>query len=475
MKKPMENKLLGSNTKLVITIIPIVVAMILVFLAMTRSSILSLSEDKMALETQNCAEDINVWTEQTLSELNIYKNLIEKNCTTDEETLEVYRASFNLNDAYPLGLYGGDESGVYLDGSDWVPDKDFIVTERNWYKEGVNHTQPAFGEPYVDAQTGKICLSASSLINYKPEKAVMAADIYVNYTSSIVKNASSGIIENAFIVSGESGFVISDGNEKENVKSLNDDTTPLLYSNINDLIQKNGSGAYKTTGADGKYYVYIRKLQTNDWYLVTYMNQKIVLGGMHRLEISMIIIGAVCSLILILLTKGIAKEMSAIRKKANTDPLTKLFNRNIFRELVMESLEASPNQGILLMIDMDNFKLVNDQLGHPEGDKVLKCFAHMLENYFNRNKDIVARIGGDEFAVYVGRSIECPETEAMLNKFIALFHNTFDELYPKQKLSVSIGGSYVKSCGSVYEKLYQNADNAMYQIKKNGKNGFTIL
>lgn len=474
MKTPMENKLIVSNTKLVITIIPIVVIMIAIFFSMTRTSILSLSEDKMTLEAQNCAEYINTWTKQTLSELNIYKNLIEKNCTNDEETLKVFRASVGLNSAYPLGLYGGDENGVYLDGSDWVPEDDFVVTERNWYQEGINHTLPAFGEPYMDAQTGEICLSASTLINYKSEKAVMAADIYVNYTSSIIQSASSGIIENALIVSKESGIVISDADKKETVKSLNDDTAPQLYSNINSLIQEKGEGAYKTTGSDEKYYVYIHKLQTNDWYLITYMNQKVVLGGLHNMEIAMLAIGIVGSVILIFMTKGIAREMGAIRKKANTDPLTKLFNRDIFRELVIEALKNSPERGILLIIDMDNFKLVNDQLGHPEGDEVLKCFARLIENYFNRNKDIVARLGGDEFAVYVGRDIENREADAMLNKFIALFHDTFDKSYPEQKLSVSIGGSFVKTSGRAYEKLYLAADNAMYKTKENGKNGFTI-
>ncbi|RAZ93706.1 GGDEF domain-containing protein, partial [Klebsiella oxytoca] len=59
-------------------------------------------------------------------------------------------------------------------------------------------------------------------------------------------------------------------------------------------------------------------------------------------------------------------------------------------------------------------KLVNDQLGHPVGDQVLREFASILENYFNRNKDITGRLGGDEFAVFVGRDIAIKETEGML-------------------------------------------------------------
>ena len=103
----------------------------------------------------------------------------------------------------------------------------------------------------------------------------------------------------------------------------------------------------------------------------------------------------------------------------------------------------------------------------------MRKFSSILENYFNRNKDIVGRLGGDEFAVFVGRDISTRETEGMLKKFISIVHQNFDSEYPDQKLSVSIGiGLAAKN--DTYELLYQNADKALYEAKWNGKDRFQI-
>ena len=187
----------------------------------------------------------------------------------------------------------------------------------------------------------------------------------------------------------------------------------------------------------------------------------------------MLIIAIIASVLLFYLTSHFSREMSSIRTKARMDPLTKLFNREGFEELVRLSLADRPRQGIFMILDMDNFKLVNDQLGHPVGDQVLREFASILENYFNRNKDITGRLGGDEFAVFVGRDIAIKETEGMLKKFISIVHQNFDGKYPDQKLSVSIGVSPAAD-SDTYELLYQNADKALYEAKGKGKDRFQI-
>ena len=104
---------------------------------------------------------------------------------------------------------------------------------------------------------------------------------------------------------------------------------------------------------------------------------------------------------------------------------------------------------------------------------MLQDFSQLLENFFNRNKDVVSRLGGDEFAVFVGRKITVTEAEAMLTKFVSLVHKNLNEKYPAQNLSASIGAAFVSHSES-YNFLYQNADKALYEIKRNGKNGFRI-
>ena len=214
-------------------------------------------------------------------------------------------------------------------------------------------------------------------------------------------------------------------------------------------------------------------IEDTGWYFVTCMNQKVVLNNLWRIEFPMLIVAIAAALLLFAVTSKFSREMSIIRKKAKRDPLTNLWNRNGFEEYVRLALEENPGQGLLLIIDMDNFKLVNDQLGHPVGDKVLQDFSCLLESYFNRNKDMVSRLGGDEFAVFIGRNISSAEAEAMLTKFIGLVHQNLEDKYPAQNLSASIGAAFVSHSES-YNFLYQNADKALYEAKRNGKNRFHI-
>lgn len=471
----MTNTKFMANAKFVITIIPVVLVMIFIFFALTRNEIINLSKDKMALETLNCSEKINTWSEKTIKELNVYKSIIEKTSTNDEKTLEIMKTSYETNDAYPYGLYLGDENGTYLDASGWIPDDDYVVAERNWYIEGIRHERFEFGEPYVDAMTGEVCVSATSTVNYKPEISVLSADVYWNDAEKIVEEAARGNLENVFCITGSSKIIMVDSSHKLIGESLSEHSErSKLLGNINELLSEGKTGQAKLEGNNKKYFVDIVKLETSDWYLVTVVSWDDILKNFERVQIIMLIVAAVASLLLILMTLRTAKDISYIKNKARTDALTGILNRSGFREIVAMSLTADTENGILLIIDLDNFKLINDNLGHPEGDHVLKRFASILEGYFNRNKDIVARIGGDEFAVFVGRPIGREEANAMIKKFIALFHENFDEEYAQQNFSVSIGASYVKENDSKYELLYKSADNALYDVKRNGKNNFKV-
>ena len=96
--------------------------------------------------------------------------------------------------------------------------------------------------------------------------------------------------------------------------------------------------------------------------------------------------------------------LRATQQTASTDQLTGLLNRNAFETLTINSLSKNPDSGILLIFDLDNFKTINDTLGHPEGDKVLQQFANCLRSNFRKN-DIIGRLGGDEFIVFIDANL----------------------------------------------------------------------
>lgn len=462
-----------ANIKLVCTIVPIVLVMIIVYFMLVRREILSLSKEKLTLESNYYVEEISAWAESVLNEVTIYKNMIERLGLENDAIYELMYTSVDSHEAYPFGLYMGDDQGNYFDASGWEPGEDFVVTERDWYKEGLLHDQFAFGEPYVDAMTGGTCVSISSRLKTGSAVTVLSADVYLDYASQLAEEIASDKIEHAFFVTAGSRLILADSDASMVGTTLSAEHESMLYQNVNRLLDAGKPGQYDILGDESVYFVNITTIPDTDWYFVTCMNRNEVLKDLWRIEFPMLLIAVIASVLLFFLTSLFSKEMSSIRTKARLDPLTRLLNREGFEELVRMALAERPGQGLMMIMDMDNFKLINDQLGHPVGDNVLRKFSSILENYFNRNKDIVGRLGGDEFAVFVGRDISTKETEGMLKKFISIVHQNFDSEYPDQKLSASIGVGLAAN-SNTYELLYQNADKALYEAKWNGKDRFQI-
>ncbi len=468
-----KHRYIWANIKLVGTIVPVVLVMIVIYFMLVRGEVLTLSKEKLALESQYYAEEISTWARSVLSEVNIYKTMIEQLGLENEDTYTLMTTSAGTHEAYPYGLYMGDDQGNYFDASGWVPDEDFVVTERDWYIEGLNHDDLTFGEPYVDAMTGGTCVSVTCRLNTAPAVTVLSTDVYLDYASHLVSAVTSDKIEHAFFVTRENRLIVADSNASMVGLSLSEQSDSLLYKNVSRLLDAEKTGQSSVLGDESVFIVDINVIPDTDWYFVTCMNRNEVLMDLWRIEFPMLLLAVIACVLLFILTSIFSKEMITIRTKARLDPLTKLLNREGFEELVRLSLEDRPRQGVLMIIDMDNFKLINDQLGHPVGDQALKDFASILENYFNRNKDIVCRLAGDEFAVFVGRDITTSETESMLSKFMSVVHQNFDHKFPHQKLSASIGAGAAVNCES-YETLYQTADKALYEAKWNGKDQYQI-
>ncbi|MBR4580509.1 MAG: diguanylate cyclase, partial [Lachnospiraceae bacterium] len=158
---------------------------------------------------------------------------------------------------------------------------------------------------------------------------------------------------------------------------------------------------------------------------------------------------------------------------ARRDPLTGLYNRKYTEELIRKAIE-SDTSGMMFMIDLDNFKVINDNSGHVEGDRVIRMFADILRQHA-RNNDIVCRLGGDEFILYLlgvnDRKIAADRAKSILS---ALTERLMDMGY-STLVSVSIGIAIFPQDGRDFPTLYQNADKALYLVKINGKNSFRFF
>ncbi len=165
------------------------------------------------------------------------------------------------------------------------------------------------------------------------------------------------------------------------------------------------------------------------------------------------------------------QEVTDIRSKSLKDALTGLWNRNYTEEAV-NKLFSEGAEGALMMIDMDNFKAINDNYGHIAGDKTLKMFAETLEEYCDTEKDILCRIGGDEFVVFVRSAESKSELSNLAGDVLADLCRKLDECKFDTNSSVSIGIAQFPADGKDFKELYNAADKALYYVKQNGKNSF---
>ncbi len=148
-------------------------------------------------------------------------------------------------------------------------------------------------------------------------------------------------------------------------------------------------------------------------------------------------------------------------------------NRVAFAEKIQQFLTQEPAEGILLLIDIDNFKCLNDTKGHMAGDQVLRDFAQYMNQFF-RSCDWKVRLGGDEFVLFIPNNMERTVLEEKLTQFQLQVKQVVFCSYPDVPLSLSIGACYINPELSTYSALYQAADEAMYVAKHTGKGRWYI-
>jgi len=154
-----------------------------------------------------------------------------------------------------------------------------------------------------------------------------------------------------------------------------------------------------------------------------------------------------------------------LREKASVDGLTGALNRKAAEQKINTLMQDKECKGYLLMLDIDDFKTVNDTMGHAIGDLALITLVKLLKEHFRR-EDIIGRLGGDEFIVFMTNTELASAVEAKGAEILDILAKS--ETTPH--FTVSIGAAAYPAAGNDYESLYLAADNAMYASKKSGKN-----
>jgi diguanylate cyclase (GGDEF)-like protein len=167
----------------------------------------------------------------------------------------------------------------------------------------------------------------------------------------------------------------------------------------------------------------------------------------------------------------------AVEEGALRDELTQLPNRAAFRDELAKSFARHARLGerfALMCFDLDNFKSVNDTMGHIMGDRLLVEAARRLRAT-TREADMVARLGGDEFALIAVDIKTMADATAIAERIVAAFREPFEVQGRDFPITISVGVAVAPSDGVDPDSLLRNADSALYATKHSGRSGYTFF
>ena len=189
-----------------------------------------------------------------------------------------------------------------------------------------------------------------------------------------------------------------------------------------------------------------------------------------KISISIAVAIAVITAINVLVHIKATEHSKVLEDKADTDLLTDLNNKMATERKIREYMAKYPDkQGVLFVLDVDNFKKINDTMGHAFGDEVLRSLSVRLQSMF-RASDIVGRTGGDEFMVFLKDIRDLDTIQREGRKIEQFFHQFEVGEYVKYSVTASVGAAVFPGDGKTFEDLYKAADNALYVSKRHGKN-----
>ncbi len=165
-----------------------------------------------------------------------------------------------------------------------------------------------------------------------------------------------------------------------------------------------------------------------------------------------------------------AEKSKNLQEKADTDLLTGLNNKLATERKIKEYMSQNPDSlGMMFLLDIDNFKKINDTMGHAFGDEVLRSLGKGIGADF-RVTDIIGRTGGDEFTIFL-KDLQNDENALKEAKKLENFFKHFQVgEYVKYSATASIGAAVFPTDGNDFETLYKSADQALYKAKRRGKN-----
>ncbi len=294
----------GVKGKLLLAIIPCVtLAIILIIIfsyTFSKKIITSRAKEQITAESRTETGEIETWSAEILSTLKMIQHDLNT-MNMDEETKKSYLQSLvGMNENFPTGVYIGDDQGNYLDMSGWEPGDDFVVTERDWYQEGLNHEEFTYGKPYPDAESGEYIVSATTMLEEAGGvKTVAAADVFLNSVSEKISEIRVMGKGSSFLVEKNTKEILAHQN-KDLIGSIITEQDNDFLKKVAEKIDNNHPDAELIKVEKDNYFVVTEPVDGTDWVLISAIREKDILGDLYSLQERMIFILVLAVLVITL-------------------------------------------------------------------------------------------------------------------------------------------------------------------------------
>ncbi len=304
--------------------------------------------------------------------------------------------------------------------------------------------------------------------------AILVISFYTNELDDVFEHPG-GIDDIAVQLVEANGIVIYSSDDGQEGQVLD----PEITERIN--------GHTAVTMMDDEYLITLNECGDN-WSVVCSAPTQKILKEKNDVTFFVIIVtiiaAAAASILSVVLISKIINPVNEIvdslSDEAHNDLLTGIFNKKTFEKKVEEALKQDHDskKKAVILLDLDNFKGVNDTLGHAYGDKVLAGVGDILKRVFHAD-DYLGRLGGDEFCVYLNISDFCQgnyrkHIKEKCAELCQAFANNYTGENGNYKISASIGVAIFPDHGNSFGDLYKCADKALYVSKHKGKDTYTI-
>lgn len=400
-----------------------------------------------------------------------------KNIESDEDIVKTLQVLANTSNTARMYF-------VTLDGELYTSYVGYQgQSEKNTSIDGINLAEvrePVFSQAHYSEALDEVIYGVIAPTVMGGKQGVLVSSYNISDFSTLLKNkfidGSAGI----GIINSKGEVILGKSNE-EFKYNIFDSLNTIYFENSsaeamqNDLMNgKSGFSIYDVNDI-GRYCSYA-PIGMNDWNIIVLVEEGVLYNKLINLEqygfelmVKLVIIMTVLLIVIILSWLGYQKKLRVILEKAvSLDGLTGIYNRKAIEEIIEHSLKQSrKHTAVLLVLDVDNFKQINDQLGHQFGDFVLRECAARFTSIFG-DKSIAGRVGGDEFVVFMN---ECKDINEVKKRISSLLDDFYvqTETGEKQKISLSVGIAQEELNINTFTLLYRHADEALYRAKQEGK------